>query len=257
MTDPISSRLFGGTGQRMPYAAADATQQSDRPVEQDMLAQTAIAPIQSGNIVGLGTGRTASRAIRALARRVQLEHMDISCVCTSLASEELARDLGLRMVPFNEIGEVDYLFDGADEVDHQLRMIKGAHGALTRQRLVAHAAKRCVYMSHEDKVVEQLGSRALLAVVIIPFGVASIRDRLRNLGLSGVIRKNMDNEALITDGGGMVLDMRITGRNVEQLALDLDHVPGVVDHGLFLTEADEVLVEDRAGQVRHLASSNV
>jgi len=241
----------------MPYAAADATQQSDRPVEQDMLAQTAIAPIQSGNIVGLGTGRTASRAIRALARRVQLEHMDISCVCTSLASEELARDLGLRMVPFNEIGEVDYLFDGADEVDHQLRMIKGAHGALTRQRLVAHAAKRCVYMSHEDKVVEQLGSRALLAVVIIPFGVASIRDRLRNLGLSGVIRKNMDNEALITDGGGMVLDMRITGRNVEQLALDLDHVPGVVDHGLFLTEADEVLVEDRAGQVRHLASSNV
>jgi ribose 5-phosphate isomerase A len=108
-------------------------------------------------------------------------------------------------------------------------------------------------MTHEDKVVEQLGSRGLLSVVIIPFGVASIRDRLRNLGLSGVVRKNMDNEAVITDGGGMVLDMRITGRNVEQLALDLDHVPGVVDHGLFLTEADEVLVEDRGGLVRQMA----
>jgi ribose 5-phosphate isomerase A len=253
MSDPISRRLFGGANPGMPYAAADATKPTDRPVEHDALAQAAIAPIQSGMVVGLGTGRTASRAIRALARRVQLEHLEITCVGTSLASEELAREIGLRMANFNETAEIDYLFDGADECDNQLRMMKGAHGAITRQRLVAHAAKRCVYMTHEDKVVEQLGSRGLLSVVIIPFGVASIRDRLRNLGLSGVVRKNMDNEAVITDGGGMVLDMRITGRNVEQLALDLDHVPGVVDHGLFLTEADEVLVEDRGGLVRQMA----
>lgn len=237
----------------MPYAAADATIKSDRPVEQDELAQTAIAPIKNGMIVGLGTGRTSSRAIRALARRVQLEHLDITCVATSLASEELARELGLRTSSFNDITEIDYMFDGADEVDNQLRIMKGAHGALTRQRLVAHASKRCVYLSHVDKVVEQLGSRCLLAVIVIPFGVATTRERLRNLGLSGVVRKNMENEPVITDGGGMVLDMRITGHNIEQLALDLDHVPGVVDHGLFLDEADEVLIEEKSGTVRQLA----
>lgn len=238
----------------MPYAAADATIKSDRPVEQDELAQAAIAPIKNGMVVGLGTGRTSSRAIRALARRVQLEHLDISCISTSLASEELGRELGLRFTNFNDLIDIDYMFDGADEVDHQLRIMKGAHGALTRQRLVAHAAKRCVYLSHEDKVVDQLGNRALLAVIVIPFGVATTRERLRNLGLSGVVRRNLENEAVITDGGGMVLDMRITGHNLEQLALDLDHIPGVVDHGLFLDEADEVLIEQKSGTVRQLAT---
>lgn len=238
----------------MPYAAADATIKSDRPVEQDELAQAAIAPIKNGMVVGLGTGRTSSRAIRALARRVQLEHLDISCISTSLASEELGRELGLRFTNFNDLNDIDYMFDGADEVDHQLRIMKGAHGALTRQRLVAHAAKRCVYLSHEDKVVDQLGNRALLAVIVIPFGVATTRERLRNLGLSGVVRRNLENEAVITDGGGMVLDMRITGHNLEQLALDLDHIPGVVDHGLFLDEADEVLIEQKSGTVRQLAT---
>lgn len=234
------------------YAAAGAASREERPPHLDKLAQEVIAPIEGGMIVGLGTGRTSSRVVRALAARVQAEHLSIRCVCTSMATEQLARELGLTVVQFGDVEEVDYLFDGAEEVDGQLRMMKGQHGAITRQRLVAQVARRCVYMAGEDKLVDQLGKRALLAVVIIPFGVASTRARLRNLGLSGVLRRNLDGEVVVTDGGGVVLDASITGRDVEQLAADLDRQPGVVDHGLFLTEADELLLEADDGSVRRI-----
>lgn len=237
----------------MPYAGSRALEATSQlPVEQDALAQAAIAPIASGMMVGLGTGQRSTRAIRALSHRVKTQGIDVRCVCTSHASEQLARELGLTIVPFDSVETVDYLFDGADEVDQSLRMMKGQHGAITRQRLVAQVAERTVYLTNEDKVVDQLGSRALLAVVIIPFGVASIRTRLRNLGLSGVVRTNHQGDVLITDGGGVVLDMRIAGKDVEQLAIELDRVPGVVDHGLFLVEADEVLVEGKLGEVTTL-----
>lgn len=204
-------------------------------------------------IVGLGTGRTANRAIRALAQRVRDEKLDIDCVCSSLATEALARELALPTVSFNDIETIDYTFDGADEVDHQLRMMKGHHGAITRQRLVAAVSTRCVCLATEDKLVEHLGTKALLAVTLIPFGVASTRNRLRELGLSGVLRRTLDGEVFVSDGGGVIFDMTIPQTcDVEQLAMALDHVPGVVDHGLFLTEADEVIIECKKGEIRRL-----
>lgn len=252
LIDPISPRLKAETPKA--YASRGATAATDIDPAIDALAQAAIEPITGGMIVGLGTGRFSTRAVRALALRCQRMRMRVRCVCTSTATEDLARELGIETIPFADVEEVDYLVDGADEVDHHLRMMKGQSGAITRQRLVAHAAKRCVYMTSEEKYVENLGTQSLLAVVIIPFGIASTRARLRNLGLTGVVRRNLEGEVVVTDGGGVVLDMHITGRNVEQLALDLDHVPGVVDHGLFLTEADEVLVEGKNGDVKHFTA---
>ncbi len=223
------------------------------PPAVDHLAEQAIAPVQSGMVVGLGTGRTANRAIRALARRVREEKLDIDCVCSSLATESLAKELALPLVSFNDIESLDYTFDGADEVDHHLRMLKGHHGALTRQRLIAAVSRKCVYLASEEKLVNHLGTRALLAVTIIPFGIASTRNRLREMGLSGVLRRTLDGELFVSDGGGVVFDMRIPeSADVEQLSLNLDHVPGVVDHGFFLTEADEVLLECKKGDVRVL-----
>lgn len=206
-------------------------------------------------VVGLGTGRTANRGIVALARRVRDEKLDIECVCSSAATRELAHSLGLNVVSFDDMESIDYSFDGADEVDRELRMLKGHHGAITRQRLLAAVSKSNVYLAQEDKVVDHLGTRALLAVTIIPFGYSSTRNRLRDLGLSGVVRKTLDGEVYMTEGGGVVYDMRLPENcDVEQLALALDHVPGVVDHGLFLDEADLVLVECRKGEVRRLVA---
>ena len=93
------------------------------------------------------------------------------------------------------------------------------------------------------------------AVTIIPFGLTSTRNRLRDMGLSGVVRRTLTGEFFMTEGGGLVIDVRIPDTtDIEQLALALDHVPGVVDHGLFLNEADEVLIECRKGEIRRLVA---
>jgi ribose 5-phosphate isomerase A len=236
----------------VPALALEAVTLPNSAPGVDALALAAVADIKSGMIVGMGTGRTASRAIRALAHRYKEEKLDIDCVSTSASTEALAKELGLPTVPFADIELVDYLFDGANEVDYQLRMLKGHHGAITRQRLVAEVSTRCVYLAEEDKLVQHLGAKTLLAVTIIPFGIASIRRRLRAMGLSGVVRCNMDGEMFISEGGGVVLDIRLPERDLEALASELDHVAGVVDHGLFLCEADEVLIECKHAVIKRM-----
>ncbi len=216
----------------------------------DKLAQAVVGGIESGMLVGLGTGKTSWRVMRALAQKIRETNLDIDCVCTSVATQQEAVALGLPVIPFDDVEEVDYLFDGASEADHQLRMLKGQFGAIARQRLVAAVARRRIYMTPEDRYASRLGSQVLLSVTIIPFGIASIRNALREIGLVGVVRRSMSGEVFYTDGGGVLMDMRVPDRPVEELAEVLDHVPGVVEHGLFLTECQELLVEGPGGEVR-------
>ncbi|MFI4916697.1 MAG: ribose-5-phosphate isomerase RpiA [Phycisphaerales bacterium JB060] len=231
-----------------------ATQSAD-----DALARAAVADIQPGMVVGLGTGRTARRAIAALAGRIIAEQLEITCVSTSEASSAYAQELGIRVREFATIEHVDYLFDGADEVDGHLRMLKGAGGAMTRERLVATAAARRVYLVEEEKLVDHLGERTPLAVAVMAFGLASIRANLRTLGLSGVLRRSMDGTLYVTDNGNLILDVQLhggstndDGHNYERLAAALDRTPGVIEHGLFLTEATEALVRRDDGSIERL-----
>jgi ribose 5-phosphate isomerase A len=209
----------------------------------DALAEAGIAQIKSGMVVGLGTGRAASRAIRALGRRIKDEGLEIKCVATSEASEKVAKEVGLEVIDFALVEQVDFLFDGADECDTELRMLKGAGGAMTRERIVAWASNRCVYLVQEHKVVENLGSNTTLAIAVMAFGLASFRAELRSFGLNGVCRRTMDGQLYITDNGNLILDVMIDGQDLDELASHLNDIPGVIDHGLFLTEADEIIVE--------------
>ena len=120
----------------------------------DQLAEAAVAEVRDRMTVGLGTGRAAARAIEALANRMSTGRLDVLCVATSRASEELARRLGLRLLAMEAIERVDVLLDGADEVDGSLRMIKGRGGAMTRERIVARAAARRLYLVQSVKMVE-------------------------------------------------------------------------------------------------------
>ncbi len=209
----------------------------------DVLAVAAVADIVSGMTVGLGTGRTAKRGIRALADRVRNDALDIRCVSTSEGSEALARELDLRLEDFAVIENVDYLFDGADEVDRELRVLKGSGGAMTRERLIAWTAERVVYMVDDNKLVGRLGENNTLAIAVMAFGLASIRAKLRSLGLCGVCRRTINGDLFITDNGNLILDVGLADdENLERLHEELKHIPGVIDHGLFLTEADEILV---------------
>ena len=212
-------------------------------------------------IVGLGTGRAAARGVRALAERAKSEKLAITCVATSVATAELAESLGLKVVDFAGVSKVDYLFDGADEVDPKLRMLKGGGGAMTRERIVAAAAVASggarINMIDEAKLVPWLGSRMPLPVEVIPMALASVRRQLEDMGLDGVVRKAKDGAGdYQTDNGNLILDLKLTaeltlGGEVDVLARDLDAMAGVVDHGLFVTEAQTVLVEG-VGGVRRL-----
>lgn len=203
-------------------------------------------------LVGLGTGRTARRGVRALAERIREGNLKIDCVASSEATEQLARELELRVVDFALVEEVDYLFDGADEVDAKLRMLKGSGGAMTRERIVAWASKRRVYMVDGHKMVENLGTNATLPVAVMAYGLASTRASLRSVGLNGVCRRTMDGDMFITDNGNLILDVPLTPDHcLEELAAHLNDIPGVIDHGLFLGEADEILV-DKGGKVDRL-----
>ena len=221
---------------------------ADLPTNHDPLAEAAVAEIQSGMIVGLGTGRTASRGILALGRRIREEGLQIQCVATSHASETLARSYHIPIIDFALVERVDYLFDGADEVDSKLRMIKGKGGAHVRERIVAQASRRNVFMVGEDKLVDRLGARTPLPIAVLAFGLSSVRQRLANMGLNGVVRRTLDGQLFLTDNACLILDVTLqAGMNIDEVARDIDSVPGVLDHGLFLTEANEILVETRSG----------
>ena len=196
--------------------------------------------------VGLGTGRAAARAIEALAHRVSAERLRIVCVATSQVSEALARSLDLPLRPIEELERIDYLFDGADEVDPALRMLKGRGGAMTREKIAAHAAARRVYLVQTAKQVARLGETAPLPIEVLGFGLAATRRALRALGLDGPVRE----DGYRTDDGNPVIDAVLPATlELAPLAAALDRTPGVVGHGLFLSEADLVLIEDAAGRV--------
>jgi ribose 5-phosphate isomerase A len=215
----------------------------------DALALQAVADIQPGMVVGLGTGRAATRAIEALAERAKRERLDIVCVATSQASDALGAARGLRMRPMESVERVDYLFDGADEVDPELRMLKGRGGAMTREKIVAHAAAHRVYLVQSTKLVDRLGASAWLPIEVLRFGFAAIRRQLFELGLEGHLRE-VDGSEYRTDNGNPVIDGAIpVGAHIPALAAALDALPGVVGHGLFLDEADVVLIEDQEGRV--------
>ncbi len=223
----------------------------------DHLATQAVAGVTSGMIVGLGTGRAAARGVRALAEKVKAEGLSITCVSTSIATAELAVSLGLKVVDFAGVEKVDYLFDGSDELDPQGQMLKGGGGAMTRERIVAAASRIRVNILDDSKLVAHLGERYPLPIEIIPMGLASVRARLRDeLKLEGPVRKKKDaagqatTEDYISDNANLILDVKLTPRHdVKAIAKALDVMTGVVDHGLFLEEAQLLLIEDKAGNV--------
>lgn len=225
---------------------------SDSPAGIDRLASAAVEPVRSGMLVGLGTGRAASRGIHSLAQRVQRERLKITCVATSRRSAELALSLGLDVVPMRDVERVDVLFDGADEVEPGLALTKGAGGAMTREKIVADAAGLRLYLMDESKLVGRLGERFPLPVEVLEFGLAATSGALRRLDLTPTLRLASDSrEPYLTDEGNLVLDCAFgeTSRgDLLQLARAIDGVCGVVGHGLFVTQADVVLIESADGQ---------
>ncbi|MGH7725681.1 MAG: ribose-5-phosphate isomerase RpiA [Candidatus Eiseniibacteriota bacterium] len=209
----------------------------------DRAAQAAVALVENGMIVGLGTGDTATRFIERLGRRVHDERLSIRCVVTSEATAARAREHELPLGSLAELGRVDLAVDGADEVSARLDLLKGGGGAMTREKIVVASAQTFVVLVDEGKLVDVLGLKHPIPVETVPEAVALVTRRLEALGSKPGVRMATGSKPFVTDLGHHIVDARFPGvEDPTQLNAALNDIPGVVGHGLFVGLATIVLV---------------
>jgi ribose 5-phosphate isomerase A len=218
------------------------------------VGEAAAALVEDGMVVGLGTGSTAAWFVRALGRRVAEERLDVRAVVTSKATEALAQVLGIPLMELNQV-PIDLTVDGADEIAPGLQLIKGAGGALLREKLVWEASRRCVVIADVGKRVPRLG-KFPLPVEVAAFGhettALRICDALAECDLGAAPRLRIrDGEVAVTDNGNLIYDIACGAIEEPSLLADaLKSVTGVVEHGLFLDLADEALIAGEKGVER-------
>jgi ribose 5-phosphate isomerase A len=214
-------------------------------------AAAALAYVEDGMRLGIGTGSTAEEFVRLLAEKVH-DGLRVKGVPTSERTARLCLELGISLMSLDELPELDLTIDGADEVDYRLNLVKGGGGALLREKIVAAASKRVIVIADESKVVETLGAFPL-PIEINPFGQISTRIAIEkvaarhNLAGSLSLRKSGD-DIFTTDGGHYILDASF-GRipDAEALSAELNFIPGVVEHGLFIHMASLAIIAGPAG----------
>ncbi len=207
-------------------------------------AEAALEWVRDGMALGLGTGRAASTFVKALGARVA-EGLRITGVPTSEATSRLASDLGIPLVRLDQVETLDMTFDGADEVDHRLDLIKGYGGAMVREKVVAASSERLIILVGPEKLVRNLGERGRLPIEILPFAEALARRELSRLGLETERRTDAEGKTLVTDNGNWILDAKLVPP-VDARALEgaIRAIPGVLGTGFFLGMAHAVVIGD-------------
>jgi ribose 5-phosphate isomerase A len=216
-------------------------------------AERAVEFLRPGMVVGLGHGSTAAFAIRRIAEMLASgELKEVWGIPCSRQVERAARDLGLPLTTLDERPVIDATIDGADEVDPRLELIKGGGGALLREKMVAQASRREIIVVDETKLSPLLGTRWALPVEVVPFGWKAQSAYLERLGAEVALRKQKDDSPFQTDGGHYILDCAFGPiHDPATLASRLEARAGIVEHGLFLGLATDVIVATQRG-IQHL-----
>jgi ribose 5-phosphate isomerase A len=205
-------------------------------------AEHALKTITIGNLVGLGTGHAAEAFIKALGERARAG-LTVRAVATSHESAQLADKYGIARTNLDEIESIDVTVDGADEVDPACNLIKGYGGALVREKIVAASSRRLIIIVGPEKLVPVLGSRGILPVEVVPFGVGLCRRQLTQLGFAADLRMH-DKAVFVTDNGNHILDCRVPPLvKPSETEQAIRAIPGVVGTGLFLGMASMVLIQ--------------
>ncbi|MGG3466262.1 ribose-5-phosphate isomerase RpiA [Neobacillus pocheonensis] len=215
--------------------------------EKKEVGERAVEYVKDGMIVGLGTGSTVLFTISKLGELVQ-QGLSIKGIPTSKQTEKLATEVGIPLVSFKEIDQIDVAIDGADEVNRDLALIKGGGGALLREKIIAKAANTFIVVADPHKIVDKLGGFPL-PVEVVPFGHEMTKKYILELGCSPQLRQK-DGIPFRTDNGNFIFDCSFPDiTHPGDLERDLNMIPGVVENGLFIGMADIVITLNRSKEI--------
>lgn len=228
---------------------------SDQNQYKKQAAEKAVELVESGMVVGLGHGSTVQFALEALANRLKRgEIKDIVGVACSQKTDDEARLFGIALSDLNEHKQLDLTLDGADEVDPQLNLIKGGGAALLREKIVAQASRREIIMIDKSKFSDKLGTKHSLPIEIVQFGWQRQLDFVTMLGGKATLRTDANGKPVLSDQGNFVLDCDFGPiQDLNKLARALEGRSGMVEHGLFLGLATDVIVAGPDG-IRYLTA---
>lgn len=204
--------------------------------------------VKDGMRLGLGTGSTASYFIEELIAAFK-KGLKIEAVATSIASEKMAKAGGIPLLDVKTITYLDLTIDGADEIDPQKRLIKGAGGALVREKILASMSKEMIVIADASKMVEKLGN-CPLPVEVIPFGAQATKVQIEALfSYTGSWRMDRSGHQFITDNGNWIIDLHLQSpmENPELVHMQIIRIPGVVDTGIFLNLASQIIIGQTDG----------
>ncbi len=211
-------------------------------------AEKAVEYIESGMVVGLGTGSTTRFAIEKIGELLKENLLkDIVCIPTSSDTEKLANQLEIPLTDFSQTTKIDVTIDGADEVDAQLNLIKGGGGALLREKIVAQATSKEIIIVDEGKLSEKLGEKWAVPIEVVKFAAGVEMEFLKSIGGKPVLRK-VNGKPFITDEGNYIVDTNFgVIENPGNLADKLNKRAGIVEHGLFIGLTSNVVVAFKEG----------
>jgi ribose 5-phosphate isomerase A len=216
-----------------------------------LVGETAAQRVQSGMVVGLGTGSTTAFAIAKLGERLKTgEIKDIVGIPTSFQASVLAKKYGVPLTTLDEVSKIDLAIDGADEVDSQQNLIKGGGAAHTREKVVDSLAEVFIVVVDQSKLVTKLGTTFPLPVEVLPMAITPVSRALSALGGKPELRMGVKKDGpVITDQGNMVLDVTFAGiDDPKTLEMQINNIPGVLENGLFVGITDVVLVGEQQGE---------
>jgi ribose 5-phosphate isomerase A len=219
----------------------------DKEELKKLAGEKAVDYIQDGMVVGLGTGSTVEYSLRKIGKLVR-NGLKIKGIPTSVHTKRIAIKEKIPLTTLDVNPVIDITIDGADEVDSNLNLIKGGGGALAREKIIAFNSTKVIIVIDDSKIVKALGIDFPLPVEVMKFGWTSTQKTLEELGCIVELRKVMGNEPFITDNSNYILDCEFERiEDPEQLEVNINNIPGVVENGLFIGLIEEVIVGGKQG----------
>jgi len=215
-----------------------------REQAKERAAIEAVRHVKDGFILGLGSGSTAAYAIQEIGKRIKQEGLRLMEVPTSHQAFTLAIRSGIPTTTLDEHPKLDLTIDGADQIDKKLNLIKGMGGALTREKIVASAAKQFIVVADETKLTQKLGAQHPVPIEVLPFASSTVTSKLRKMGRKAVLRESEGKIGpVVTENGNFILDVDFGPiDNPKELNFQLKSIPGILETGLFVDMAEIVYV---------------